>query len=116
MLVPADRAMHALAPRHHAGRAFRDRRAPRLTGRGACRKRLDEMLGHMKERIGGKIGNQNNNAFKLRKLFAMYDIEKTGLARGPRRSRLLQTWYQHWCNCALSEQGNDDVRRRCKHT
>ncbi|KAK9843793.1 hypothetical protein WJX81_006652 [Elliptochloris bilobata] len=42
-------------------------------------KRLDEMLGHMKERIGGKIGNQNNNAFKLRKLFAMYDTQKTGL-------------------------------------
>lgn len=45
------------------------------------RKRLDEMLGHMKERIGGKIGNQNNNAFKLRKLFAMYDTQKTGLVR-----------------------------------
>ena len=39
------------------------------------------MLGHMKERIGGKIGNQNNNAFKLRKLFAMYDTQKTGLVR-----------------------------------
>ena len=44
------------------------------------------MLGHMKERIGGKIGNQNNNAFKLRKLFAMYDTEKTGLVRGLGRS------------------------------
>ena len=39
------------------------------------------MLGHMNERIGGKIGNQNNNAFKLRKLFAMYDTQKTGLVR-----------------------------------
>lgn len=47
----------------------------------ALRKRLDEMLGHMKERIGGKIGNQNNNAFKLRKLFAMADTAKTGLVR-----------------------------------
>ena len=46
-----------------------------------ARKRLDEMLGHMKERIVGKIGNQNNNAFKLRKLFAMYDMQKTGLVR-----------------------------------
>ena len=49
----------------------------------ARRKRLDEMMGHMKERIGGKIGNQNNNAFKLRKLFAMYDTQKTGLVRRP---------------------------------
>ncbi len=84
------------------------------TGRYARRKRLDEMLGHMKERIGGKIGNQNNNAFKLRKLFAMYDTGKTGLVRGPGRSRPLRTWYHHWCNCALTEQGNNDVRRRCK--
>jgi len=37
----------------------------------------------MKERIAGKIGNSNNNAFKLRKLFAMYDTEKTGLVMSP---------------------------------
>ena len=57
------------------------------------RKRLDEMLGHMKERIGGKIGNQNNNAFKLRKLFAMYDTQKTGLVR------VMSTQFSYPCTC-----------------
>lgn len=37
----------------------------------------------MKERIAGKIGNFNNNAFKLRKLFATYDTDKTGLVISP---------------------------------
>ncbi|KAK9915516.1 hypothetical protein WJX75_000165 [Coccomyxa subellipsoidea] len=42
-------------------------------------KRLNDTILHMKERIAGKIGNANNNAFKLRKLFAMTDTQKTGL-------------------------------------
>ncbi|BDA43945.1 hypothetical protein COCOBI_05-1290 [Coccomyxa sp. Obi] len=42
-------------------------------------KRLNDTVLHMKERVAGKIGNANNNAFKLRKLFAMYDTQKTGL-------------------------------------
>lgn len=45
----------------------------------AVRKRLNDTVLHMKERVAGKIGNANNNAFKLRKLFAMYDTQKTGL-------------------------------------
>ena len=32
----------------------------------------------MRERISGKLGNRNDNAFKLRKLFAMYDKQRTG--------------------------------------
>lgn len=32
----------------------------------------------MKERIAGKIGNANDNAFKLRKLFKMYDTDRSG--------------------------------------
>jgi Ca2+-binding EF-hand superfamily protein len=38
-----------------------------------------ETILHMKEGIAGKIGNANKNAFKLRKLFAMYDTDKTGM-------------------------------------
>jgi hypothetical protein len=41
-------------------------------------KRLTHMLAHMKERIAGKIGNANDNAFKLRKLFKMYDATGSG--------------------------------------
>ena len=32
----------------------------------------------MRERISGKLGNRNDNAFKLRKLFAMFDKQRTG--------------------------------------
>ena len=44
----------------------------------ACRKPLDETFAHMRERISGKLGNRNDNAFKLRKPFAMYDTQRTG--------------------------------------
>ena len=58
------------------------RLAPALGGTGRLtavrRKRLNETLEHMRERISGKLGNRNDNAFKLRKLFAMYDTQKTG--------------------------------------
>ena len=64
------------------------------------------MLGHMKERIGGKIGNQNNNAFKLRKLFAMYDTEKTGLVRGLGRSCALRTSVQLLVQARLAAHRN----------
>lgn len=43
-----------------------------------CSKRLSDMLTHMKERLAGKIGNANNNAFMLRKLFKMYDTAGSG--------------------------------------
>ena len=36
------------------------------------------MMTHMKERLAGKIGNANNNAFMLRKLFKMYDTASSG--------------------------------------
>ena len=29
----------------------------------------------------GKLGNRSDNAFKLRKLFAMYDVQRTGVVR-----------------------------------
>ncbi len=35
----------------------------------------------MRERILGKLGNRSDNAFKLRKLFAMYDTQHTGVVR-----------------------------------
>lgn len=41
------------------------------------------MLAHMKERIAGKIGNANDNAFKLRKLFKMYDATGSGSVSTP---------------------------------
>ena len=44
----------------------------------AHRKRLNETFAHMRERISGKLGNRNDNAFRLRKLFAMYDTQRTG--------------------------------------
>ena len=56
---------------------------------GWCRKRLHDMIQHMTERLAGKIGNANNNAFMLRKLFKMYDTANTGqvcrsgFTRGP---------------------------------
>ena len=39
------------------------------------------MLTHMKDRLAGKIGNANNNAFMLRKLFKMYDTAGSGYVR-----------------------------------
>ena len=45
------------------------------------RKRYAETLAHMRERILGKLGNRSDNAFKLRKLFAMYDAQRTGVVR-----------------------------------
>jgi len=35
----------------------------------------------MREHLAGKMGNANNNAFKLRKLFKMYDATGSGKAR-----------------------------------
>lgn len=56
----------------------------------ACRKRLDETFAHMRERISGKLGNRNDNAFKLRKLFAMYDTQRTGKVAPGATSRMLK--------------------------
>ena len=44
-----------------------------------CRKRLDDMLDHMRDRLTGKLSNASNNAFRLRKLFKMYDAAGSGL-------------------------------------
>lgn len=35
----------------------------------------------MRERLAGKMGNANNNAFKLRKLFKMWDSTGSGRVR-----------------------------------
>eukprot|EP00878_Enallax_costatus_P035636 GHUV01039820.1.p1 GENE.GHUV01039820.1~~GHUV01039820.1.p1 ORF type:complete len:188 (+),score=77.77 GHUV01039820.1:629-1192(+) len=37
------------------------------------------MLGTMRERLSAKLGNNNDNAFKLRKLFKMYDKRDEGM-------------------------------------
>mmetsp|Transcript_37730 Transcript_37730/g.84079 ORF Transcript_37730/g.84079 Transcript_37730/m.84079 type:complete len:375 (+) Transcript_37730:126-1250(+) len=41
-------------------------------------KRLQKIISTMRERLEAKMGNSNNNAFKFRKLFQMYDHNKTG--------------------------------------
>jgi len=41
-------------------------------------KRLQKIISTMRERLEAKMGNQNNNAFKFRKLFQMYDKDKSG--------------------------------------
>ena len=45
------------------------------------RERLHLVLEHMKERIAGKMANRSDNAFRLRRLFKMYDEGNTGLVR-----------------------------------
>lgn len=47
----------------------------------ARRKRLLKMIATMRERMEAKLGNSNDNAFKMRKLFKMYDGAKTGMVR-----------------------------------
>lgn len=39
------------------------------------------MMEAMRERLAGKMGNANNNAFKLRKLFKMWDSTGSGWVR-----------------------------------
>ncbi|PNH10163.1 putative calmodulin-like protein 6 [Tetrabaena socialis] len=41
-------------------------------------KRLQKMISTMRERMEAKLGNSNNNAFRMRKLFKMYDNTDTG--------------------------------------
>ena len=43
------------------------------------RKRLKDIIAHMRERIHGRIGNKSDNAFKLRKFAKMYDATNSGL-------------------------------------
>lgn len=37
-----------------------------------------KMIRSISERLAAKLGNANDNAFKMRRLFKMYDAEKTG--------------------------------------
>lgn len=46
------------------------------------RKRLQKMISTMRERMEAKLGNSNNNGFKTRKLFKMYDHSNTGRVSG----------------------------------
>jgi hypothetical protein len=48
-----------------------------------CRKRLKDVISHMRERIYGRIGNKSDNAFKLRKFAKMYDLDQTGYVSHP---------------------------------
>jgi Ca2+-binding EF-hand superfamily protein len=41
-------------------------------------KRLQKIISTMRERLEAKMGNCNNNGFKFRKLFQMFDKNKTG--------------------------------------
>ncbi|PNW78166.1 hypothetical protein CHLRE_10g466650v5 [Chlamydomonas reinhardtii] len=41
-------------------------------------KRLQKMISTMRERMEAKLGNSNNNAFRMRKLFKMYDNDGSG--------------------------------------
>ncbi len=47
----------------------------------ADRERLESMLQAMQQQLAGKVGNAGNNAFKLRKLFKMYDKDGSGQVR-----------------------------------
>eukprot|EP01023_Acetabularia_acetabulum_P040624 TRINITY_DN3938_c0_g2_i1.p1 TRINITY_DN3938_c0_g2~~TRINITY_DN3938_c0_g2_i1.p1 ORF type:complete len:367 (-),score=55.95 TRINITY_DN3938_c0_g2_i1:238-1338(-) len=42
-------------------------------------KRLEKMIRTMAERLSAKLGNSNNNAFRMRRLFKMYDQEQSGM-------------------------------------
>lgn len=42
-------------------------------------KRLQKMVTTMRERMEAKLGNSNDNAFRMRKLFIAYDKEKNGM-------------------------------------
>lgn len=44
-------------------------------------KRLAKMISTMRERMSAKLGNNNDNAFRMRKLFKMYDKTDSGLVR-----------------------------------
>lgn len=46
-----------------------------------CSKRLAKMISTMRERLSAKLGNNNDNAFKMRKLFKMYDRKEVGTVR-----------------------------------
>lgn len=61
----------------------------------ACRKRLNKTFAHMRERISGKLGNRNDNAFKLRKFFAMYDTQRTGKVAPLRQSSAIVQAFLH---------------------
>jgi hypothetical protein len=37
------------------------------------------MISTMRERLSAKLGNNNDNAFKMRKLFKMYDRKEVGM-------------------------------------
>lgn len=39
------------------------------------------MISTMRERLSAKLGNSNDNAFKLRKLFKVYDKQGNGMVR-----------------------------------
>ena len=42
------------------------------------RGRLRKMVANMAERLAAKLGNSNDNAFRMRKLFKMYDKDASG--------------------------------------
>jgi Ca2+-binding EF-hand superfamily protein len=45
------------------------------------------MVSTMRERLSAKLGNSNNNAFKMRRLFKMYDKDMSGLVSAGKSAR-----------------------------
>jgi hypothetical protein len=56
-------------------------------------KRLAKMISTMRERMSAKLGNNNDNAFRMRKLFKMYDKTDSGMVRHYASS--CSSWHQH---------------------
>jgi hypothetical protein len=62
-----------------------------------CRKRLAKMISTMRERLSAKLGNNNDNAFKMRKLFKMYDRKEVGMVSTAMISHLARHEVRHSC-------------------
>ena len=59
---------------------------------GICRKRLNDTLAHMRERIQGRLSNKSDNTFKIRKLFKLFDKEQTGYVSSHLSALLALAW------------------------
>jgi hypothetical protein len=69
-----------------------------------CRKRLAKMISTMRERLSAKLGNNNDNAFKMRKLFKMYDKKEVGMVSDVMITHATQHGVCHSCDPADLQQ------------
>lgn len=74
-----------------------------------CSKRLAKMISTMRERMSAKLGNNNDNAFKMRKLFKMYDKQDTGMVSTLYHSAQLAAS----CRCRAGWAGASFVLQPC---